>query len=148
MALAKLKQDITEARLADVSLPEGAGWMNAARADALARVRQMGLPTKRDEYWKYTDPSSLTAVDAAEAAVFHNDEGALFDAVDRVKVVFVDGVFDADASDDLTANGMTIERLADVATTDIHWVKDFYGVQEARGQSPVARPLAALNTGR
>ena len=146
MALAKLKQDVTEARLATVSLPEGAAWMNAARQDALARVQAMGLPTKRDEYWKYTDPSSLTAAEAPKAAVFHNDEGPLFDAVDRVRVVFVDGVFDADASDDLSAAGMTIERLADVATTDIHWAKDLYGVLEARGQKPVARPLAALNT--
>jgi Fe-S cluster assembly protein SufD len=146
MALAKLKQDVTEARLATVSLPEGAAWMNAARQDALARVQAMGLPTKRDEYWKYTDPSSLTAAEAPKAALFHNDEGPLFDAVERVRVVFVDGVFDADASDDLSAAGMTIERLADVATTDIHWAKDLYGVLEARGQKPVARPLAALNT--
>ncbi|WP_333712231.1 Fe-S cluster assembly protein SufD [Yoonia sp.] len=146
MALAKLKQDVTEARLADLTLPEGAGWMNAARADALARVRQLGLPTRRDEYWKYTDPTSLTAADAPKAALFHNDEGALFADTDRVRIVFVDGVFDPEASDDLAAEGMTIERLADVAETDIHWAKDIYGVLESRGQRPVARALAALNT--
>ena len=146
MALAKLKTDTTEARLANVEVPQGAAWGNAARADAMARLRQMGLPTKRDEYWKYTDPTSLTAVDAAPAALFKNDEGPLFDAVDRVKIVFVDGVFDADASDDLCAEGVEIERLADAMATDIHWAKDIYGVLEARGQKPVDRPLAALNT--
>lgn len=146
MAVAQMKAEATAARLADVTLPEGAAWGNAARADALARVRQMGLPTKRDEYWKYTDPASLTTVDAAEAAVFVNDEGALFDAVDRVKIVFVDGVFDPTASDDLQAEGVEIERLFDAMAADIHWAKDIYGVLEARGQTPVARPLAALNT--
>ncbi len=146
MALAQLKIDMTEARLADVAVPQGAGWSNAVRSDALARVRQMGLPTKRDEYWKYTDPASLTAADAGTAAVFDNDEGPLFDAVDRVRIVFVDGVFDADASDDLAAEGVEIERLADAMQTDIHWAKDVYGVLEARGQRPVERPLAALNT--
>ncbi|SFS09241.1 Fe-S cluster assembly protein SufD [Yoonia litorea] len=146
MALAKLKQDVTDARLAAVSLPEGAAWINAARNDALTRVAAMGLPTRRDEYWKYTDPSSITAVDAPQAAILDNDEGPLFADVDRVKIVFVDGVFDEDASDDLTAEGVTIERLADVAASDIHWAKDLYGVLEARGQKPVARPLAALNT--
>jgi Fe-S cluster assembly protein SufD len=146
MALAQLKIDTTEARLADVDLPQGAAWGNAARADALARVRQMGLPTKRDEYWKYTDPTSLTAVDAPEAALFTSDEAPLFDTVDRVKIVFVDGVFDADASDDLEAAGLEIERLSAAMATDIHWAKDIYGVLEARGQKPVARPLAALNT--
>lgn len=146
MALAKLKTDTTEARLTDVDVPQGAAWGNTARADAMARVRQMGLPTKRDEYWKYTDPSSLTAAVAPEAALFHNDEGPLFADVDRVRIVFVDGVFDAEASDDLSAEGVEIERLADAMQTDIHWAKDVYGVLEARGQKPVERPLAALNT--
>ena len=146
MALAKLKIDTTEARLADVVVPQGAAWGNAARADAMARVRQMGLPTKRDEYWKYTDPASLTAAESPEAALFVNDEGPLFENVDRVKIVFVDGVFDADASDDLSAEGVEIERLSDAMATDIHWAKDLYGVLETRGQTPVERPLAALNT--
>ena len=146
MALAQLKIDATEARLADVEVPQGAAWGNAARADALARVRQMGLPTKRDEYWKYTDPASLTAAEAAKAAVFDNDEAPLFDTVERVKIVFVDGVFDAAASDDFQAEGLEIERLSDAMATDIHWAKDIYGVLEARGQKPVQRPLATLNT--
>jgi len=146
MALAKQKMDTTEARLADVVVPQGATWGNAVRADAMARVRQMGLPTKRDEYWKYTDPTSLTAAGTPDAAVFITDEAPLFADVDRVKVVFVDGVFDAEASDDLAAEGVEIERLADAMDTDIHWAKDLYGVLETRGQNPVHRPLAALNT--
>jgi len=146
MALAKLKMDTTEARLADVVVPQGAAWGNAVRADAMTRVRQMGLPTKRDEYWKYTDPTSLTASGTPDAAIFVTDEAPLFSDVDRVKIVFVDGVFDAEASDDLTTEGVEIERLADAMDTDIHWAKDLYGVLEARGQTPVHRPLAALNT--
>ena len=143
MAFAKLKADATEARLAGLTLPTG---LDAARKDALSRVVSMGLPHKRDEYWKYTDPASLTQVEAAPAALFDNDESPLFDAIDRVKVVFVDGVFDADASDDLVANGVEITRLTDVADKDIHWVSEMYGVLEARGQRPVERPLATLNT--
>ena len=146
MALAQLKADATEARLADVALPEGAAWANDARSQALARVRQMGVPTKRDEYWKYTDPASLVTADAPKAAVFKDEQGRLFDSVDRVKIVFVDGVFDPDASDDLQAEGVEIERLSEALAADIHWVNDIYGVLETKGQLPVARPLAALNT--
>ena len=120
MALAQLKADATEARLADVALPEGAAWANEARSQALARVRQMGVPTKRDEYWKYTDPASLVTADAPEAAVFKDEQGRLFDSVDRVKIVFVDGVFDPDASDDLQAEGVEIERLSEALAADIH----------------------------
>ena len=133
-----------DARLAGLTMPVG-GWSDAARKDALMRVQAAGLPVRRDEYWKYTRPDTLTQAVAVPAALFHNAEGALFDDVDRLKIVFVDGVFDADASDDLTLSGVTIERLA-TANADIHWARDLYGVLEARGQNPVARPLATLNT--
>ena len=121
------------------------GWSRSAREDALARLHTMGLPTRRDEYWKYTRPDTLTQATANQAAVFHHDELPLFDDMDRLKVVFVDGVFDAHASDDLALEGLTIERL-EKADSDLHWARDLYGTLEARGQAPVARPLAALNT--
>jgi Fe-S cluster assembly protein SufD len=55
-------------------------------------------------------------------------------------------VFDAAASDQLSAEGIEIERLSDAMRRDIHWAREVYGVLEARGQRPVARPFAALNT--
>ena len=143
MALAKLKSDATQARLAGLTLPKG---LDGLRKDALSRVAEMGLPHKRDEYWKYTDPISLTQANPIAAAVFQSDDSPLFAGVDSVKIVFVDGVFDADASDDLSCAGVEIDRLVDVAAADIHWATDLYGTLETRGQVPVARPLAALNT--
>lgn len=143
MALPQAKQDATEARIAALSLPEG-GWADAARREALARVRVMGLPNARDEYWKFTRPDTLVAVEAPSAATLDSGEAPLFDSRDRLKLVFVDGVFSPEESDDLSLEGVTIDRLAEAK--DIHWAKDLYGVLEARGQSPVARPLAALNT--
>ncbi len=144
MADAALKTSTTEARLASLDMPTG-GWSQTARKDALSRVIAMGLPERKDEYWRYTRPDSLTQPGAIPAALFHNDESPLFGEVERIKIVFVDGVFDADASDDLTLEGLTIERLAE-ANTDIHWARDLYGVLETNGQTPVHRPLAALNT--
>lgn len=143
MALAKLKADATETRLAGLSLPAG---LDTLRKDALDRLGAMGLPSRRDEYWKYTDPTSLTAAEVTPAPVSDDDEQLLFEAVDCLKIVFVDGVFDPDASDDLSLEGLEITRLVDVASADIHWAKDMYGTLEARGQSPVQRPLAVLNT--
>ena len=145
MALPQTKIDATEARLAALDLPTG-GWSAPARREALARVREAGLPGARDEYWKSPRPDTLIQVEAPRAAVFHADETPIFGQIDRLSIVFVDGVFDADASDDLALEGVTIDRLATTATMDIHWAKDLYGVLEARGQDPVKRPLAALNT--
>lgn len=144
MADVAVKSDLTEARIASLTMPEGT-WVAPLRADALARLRAMGLPQRRDEYWKYTRPDTLTQVEAPKATVLKTDEAPVFDGVDRLRIVFVDGVFDAEASDDLSLEGVTIERLA-TADSDLHWAKNLYGVLETRGQTPVARPLAALNT--
>ncbi|MCE8008245.1 Fe-S cluster assembly protein SufD [Aestuariivita sp.] len=145
MGLPQQKMDATEARLATLSLPQG-GWTAATRADALSRVRAMGLPSRRDEYWKYTRPETLVDAPAPQAAIFSPDEAPIFGEIDRLRIVFVDGVFDPDASDDLELEGIVIDRLAESTAHDIHWAKDLYGTLEARGQDPVERPLAALNT--
>ncbi|MEM8579712.1 MAG: Fe-S cluster assembly protein SufD, partial [Pseudomonadota bacterium] len=141
MALPEIKQSVTEARLAELTLPQCGVWASEARKSALARVQQMGLPGRRDEYWKYTDPTRLTAPVATPAALFDPQESPVFGEVDRLKVVFVDGAFDPDASDELAMEHVEIDRLAEAGESDIHWAKDVYGVLEARGQDPVERPL-------
>lgn len=147
MALAKVKEDALAARVAGLQTGAASGWLAAARADARARLVAMGLPLRRDEYWRYTDPASLNAPEATVAARFDaGDEVPAFDGIDRLKIVFVDGVFDAAASDDLTLAGVEIERLQEAGQADIHWAQGTYGVLEARGQSPVARPFAALGS--
>ncbi|MBJ6370625.1 Fe-S cluster assembly protein SufD [Sedimentitalea arenosa] len=145
MGLPELKQTATEARLAGLTLPEG-GWSEAARRDALSRLTAMGLPQRRDEYWKYTKPDLFLDPSEPHAALLENEEGMVFGEIDRLKIVFVDGVFDPDASDDLSMEGVTIARLADSSAADIHWAQDIYGVLEERGQTPVRRPFATMNT--
>ena len=113
MALPQAKLDATETRLAAMALPAGGSWIATARDAALARVREMGLPGRRDEYWKFTRPDTLTQPEAPRAALFDPKEAPVFDEVERLNLVFVDGVFDAEASDDLALEGVTIERLAE-----------------------------------
>ncbi|NBD28969.1 MAG: Fe-S cluster assembly protein SufD [Alphaproteobacteria bacterium] len=144
--LAELKRGATEDRLEAMTLPEGAGWAGDARGAALARVRDMGLPHPRDEYWKFTRPETLTRAEAPKASLFDGGEPHLFHDRDRLHLVFRDGVLDTSASDALALDGIEIERLSDAMAKDIHWARDVYGVLEANGQHPVQRPLAALNT--
>lgn len=146
MALPKLKQDTTAARLAALALPGGAAWALAARKAALDRLAAMGLPGRRDEYWRFTDPATLNTPVPVPAAPFATDEGPAFDGIDRLRIVFVDGVFDPAQSDPLAGEGIEIERLADALDCDIHWAREAYGALESRGQTPVERPFAALNT--
>lgn len=138
----------TADRLSGLSLPLTQGWQGNARKDALARVKALGLPEKRDEYWRFTDPATLMDAVLPAALLAATDEPEVFGAIDRLRLVFVDGVFDSAASDPLTGEGLEIDRLATSADRDLHWARDLFGVLEAMGQHPVARPLAALTTAR
>jgi Fe-S cluster assembly protein SufD len=135
----------TADRIGALDLPKG-GFTAGARAQALARLTAQGLPLRRDEYWRYTDPAPLAMAETPAAAVFDAGADHVFAATDRLQVVFVDGVFDPARSDDLAAAGVEIALLSAADPVDIHWAQGLYGQLEARGQDPVARPLAALNT--
>lgn len=141
------KVDAAEALLSGRNVPAGGAWITRAREAAKVRVTDMGLPVRRDEYWRYTDPRRLIE-SAAQSADLHDTKGEtpVFDGFDRLKLVFVDGVFDAEASDPLALDGVEICTLAQAAATDLHWARDLYGTLEARGQRPVERSLASLNT--
>lgn len=132
------------ARLDALDLPAG-GFTAAARKDAAARLAAMGLPGARDEYWRYTNPAPFNAP-VPEALAYTSRESSLFDGIDRLKLVFVDGVFDAAASDPLTGEGLQIDILSAADTGAGHWASDLYGTLEASGQNPVKRPFAVLNT--
>lgn len=146
MGLPARRQEDTEARIAGLEVPDGAAWATEVRKQAVSRFLAMGLPGRRDEYWRFTRPDDLNAPQAPHAAVVDFKEAPAFGEVDRLKIVFRDGVFDPEASDDLSCVGLEVERLQSAMAHDIHWSKDVYGVLEARGQVPVARPFAALNT--
>jgi Fe-S cluster assembly protein SufD len=146
MGLPAAKQSVTEDRLNVLSLPVGGAWSDEARQSAKARVEVMGLPHRRDEYWKFTDPARFLTQEPTPAKVFGADEAPLYADKDTYRVVFVDGIFDVEKSDSAVLEYVEIERLSECMKADIHWVRDFYGVLESDGQSPVERPLAALNT--
>ncbi|MEM9709693.1 MAG: SufD family Fe-S cluster assembly protein [Pseudomonadota bacterium] len=134
-----------EARLDAAAPPEGAAWITAARKGARERLLKLGLPSRRDEYWRFTPPNALTEPEPRASEAFEVD-APIFSDRDRVHLVFVDGVFDAEASDALDLDEVVIERLETARSSDIHWASDVFGVLEERGQAHVDRPLAALNT--
>ncbi len=150
MAVAQAKYDAAEALIQafpDPSFKPGK-WAAAARTRALATFRSQGAPHRFDEYWKFTNPSSLIDPVTPKASVFKESTGRPFNEIDRIMLVFVDGVFDPARSDDPSLAGVEIEPLSEAMQADIHWASSVYGVLEAKGQNPVQRPLAALNTAK
>ncbi len=147
MALAAKIHDLTESLIAGYSAPEGeAKWAQDARARALAGLRENGAPVRRDEYWKFTNPVTLTDPQAPKAAVFKSTDTEVFYATEKLTLVFIDGEFRAEMSDDLEHEGVSVEKLSDAMAQDIHWASDIYGKLESKGQTPVSRPMAALNS--
>ncbi|MEO1610833.1 MAG: Fe-S cluster assembly protein SufD [Pseudomonadota bacterium] len=146
MAAPAEKATLAEAMLARTPAHARASvWAEEARAAARARFLAAGAPGRRDEYWKYTDPTRLTA-DAVEAKALKTEETPVFDEVEALRLVFVAGEFRADLSDELAMEQVEIQPLSEALSADIHWARDLYGALEAAGQDPVKRPLAALNT--
>ena len=145
MSLAQARQTGTLERLSSMELPQ-TGWSAPARRDALDRLTLMGLPARRDEYWKYTRPDTLTSADVLQTAAQKDTEGSIFEALDCHKLVFVDGVYSEVLSDGLTVDGATLELLSLTSDVDVHWAKGLYASLEKSGQDPVARSLAAFNS--
>ena len=86
----------TEALIAALETPKG-GFTAEARAGALARLAR-NRPAAAARRILEMDGSSLAdgRPEALPAAVFRAEESPVFGEIDCVKVVFVDGVFDAD----------------------------------------------------
>ncbi len=145
MAPAQTKLAATLSRLETMSLPKS-GWTVGLRADARNRIMSMGLPVRRDEYWKYTRPDELTSETVIKAEVLADDNSSTFGSLDCLSIVFEDGVFNAEKSDELDSSNVTLELLSKVGDLDTHWGSGLYGALEAEGQTPVQRPLAAFNT--
>ena len=123
------------------------GWAHAARAAARGRFLEAGAPVKRDEYWKYTDPTRLTAplapIEETEATPEFESQ---FGELKPRRARFVNGCFRPDLSDDLTVEGLAAEPLAEALRQDITFARDLFGKLEEKGGEKVPRPLAALNT--
>ena len=123
---------------------ENRGWSHKARESALGRLSNIGLPNRRDEYWKYTNPAELITEKPNLLPVTGPEDANVFSEIDVQKIVFCDGVFSSELSDDFASENMSISKLSDA--DDLHWAQNYYGTLEKQGQSPVSRPLAALNT--
>ncbi|MGB3689527.1 MAG: SufD family Fe-S cluster assembly protein [Jannaschia helgolandensis] len=131
----------TDERLAALTLPSGGGWLGAARKNALGRLQAVGLPTRRDEYWRYTNPAPFNRATPAQGAGGPGEDP--FAGMDAY-VITIDG--DALDLPDGAPDGVEINTLSQAAEADIHWARDLYATLEAAGSRPVSRPFAMLNS--
>jgi Fe-S cluster assembly protein SufD len=76
----------------------------------LQQMLRLGLPTRKHENWKYTPLDGLLNSEfvARSGALTQAECTALALPVDALRLVFVDGIFNAQLSDDITGSGFEI----------------------------------------
>jgi Fe-S cluster assembly protein SufD len=97
----------------DTTLP---AWLAALRQQGGQRFAELGLPTSRDEEWRFTpiSPISSTVFGAAPDATVSLDSLApfLFGHDEWTRLVFVNGRYSAELSSIAVESGVRVENLA------------------------------------
>ena len=125
----------------------GAPWLDALRADGAKRFAGLGLPTRKDEAWKYTDLSALArsrfAPCCGAAPAPRRAEIPAPLVADGPQAVFINGRFDAELSTLGGApEGVTALPLAQAMTQEPELLETYLGRVAELGR----KPLVALNT--
>ncbi|MEE9446687.1 MAG: Fe-S cluster assembly protein SufD [Arenicellales bacterium] len=130
----------------------GTGWLKDARSAGVARFNEVGIPTTKDEDWKYTNLRALASkqFDLAEP----NVPVALPDAMSGLlaendavhRMVFIGGVFNDALSDDL---GHDLDEGITIKPMQLALEENTESLQQAMLQvmPEQANAFAALNTG-
>jgi len=85
----------TQQKIDTYVMPVEANWAVSVRERALNWIVEHGLPNRKDEYWKYTDPKLLNSTKIPEINEIDSIENSIFDKLSRINLVFNDGLFDA-----------------------------------------------------
>lgn len=119
-------------------------WVNQTRALALASFEELGLPTTRNENWKYTTikPIEKQAFVTLDGHVGAQDIAPfLFAGLDADLMVFVNGTYHHGLSS-IASDGVRIASLAAMLADDAAAVEPYLG----KIADPRASGFAALNT--
>jgi Fe-S cluster assembly protein SufD len=124
-------------------------WLRDLRAQAIERVRQLGLPTIRNERWKYTNLSSLAAAafEPATAAPSSTSPGPLPAAIGGCRAVFVDGLYRAELSTGALPRGIALASLAKMLRENPGQARTLFGEPDAGADSMASLNLAFARDG-
>jgi Fe-S cluster assembly protein SufD len=131
--------------MADILANDQPAWLHSRRREAYALFQRLGLPTTRDEDWKYTSLTGIerarldTSTTAVSVPALANIDS--FDIADAHKLVFVDGHFHASLSILREPQpGLALMPLAQAVTLNRPGAGQFMGQLDGEGKS-----LAAFN---
>ncbi len=104
------KIDFSQDALAFVKTQAHDAGLSEVRESGLAAFESLPFPTRKTEEWKYTSLNALTKQNYNQAAQNFDLEDAsdlyVIDELDAYRVVFINGAFVAELSDDITVPGI------------------------------------------
>ncbi len=136
------------------SLPgQGLPWLDTLRARAIEQFTEAGLPTIRDEVWKFTNLRALdrdlyAPAPARENGIAVGDLAPYLPAdLDCHRLVFVNGRLRADLSDtSALPQGVRLTNLAQLLEDDPDAVQSYFP-DDIDGDSPIALNTAFMTDG-
>ena len=128
-------------------------WLDDLRGRAIVQFAEAGLPTIRDEVWKFTNLRALdrdlyVPATARDNGIAPGDLATHLPAgLDCHRLVFVNGYLRADLSDlGALPQGVRLTGLADLLDNDPDAVSEYFS-DEIAGDSPVALNTAFMSDG-
>lgn len=132
-----------DALMGPLKKEKSSGWLAQLREEGLARFRTLGIPTVKDEGWKYTNLSALAGHRYALSAKSALSPAQRKDVLVRycgkadVNIVFVNGALDKELSnfekippprgeESLPAAGIEISMLRDALLKDAAALKEIW----------------------
>ena len=139
-------------RLADIVPDQSAaggseshdGWLSKARGQARTRLAAAGLPSRRDEYWRFTDPAGFLETAPPRQKRVLEGPRLLADAHD---VYVADGTVRLPEQPKPDFHAIRINELRHAVNTGQGKVRELFGALEADAQKLIPRGLAAVNSG-
>lgn len=121
-------------------------WLRYLRRQGLSRFRQLGIPTVKDEEWKYTNISPITAIRYSLCAKSGGRSADVLQGYCRkedLNIVFVNGVLN-EALSDFKKNhaGVEIAELQDALAAHPQALRELLGHYDPQKDSA----FVALNT--
>lgn len=136
---------VLQNRLPDYGQP----WLGELRNANLTRFTELGIPTRKNEQWKYTNIKPVVEKDYWQPAAPERapDAGTLapfeLQSLEAIRLVFVNGHYSAELSDNRRIEGLTAGSLADTLKHRPALLRNSLGALSRETNSP----FSAINTG-
>ena len=98
-------------------------WLSPKRAESLAQLKNTPWPNRKTEAWRYTP---INVIERARFSAANDTvvQATAIENLDSIDLVFIDGVFDAQASTIDFPEGLCISQLSEGGSCD--WALDSF----------------------